>query len=232
MKTLRALFLLAFLVSGCGPTIIPFATSSQINRSYTIGQPATASVGDTMLSVHSTSSGPVYVVTQDYTPPQHDTWKGGLDYPPLTKGMEFTKVADRSDGVIGIHNPNYQITIPGAWTRDDRKEDITIWIEPSGIVSETMEGRPWEKTALFATGTNGSSVHNLQLLYAGLEGSVVSTTVHEQTGENTPQVTTIRHDLDAGKTFAVNNITIEVLKATTSAIEYRVVSDGTTSAAK
>jgi hypothetical protein len=227
MKTIVLIQLFALLVvTGCAPEVIPFKSSPSITRSYTVGQQSTASVGQPMVTVRSVSSAPVYVVMADYTPPQHDPFKGGLDFPDLTKGMRFTKVADRSDGVIGIYNPHYQIYIPGSLTRKERSEDIVLWIEPSGVVSGTMEGKAWTRDPLFKEEQGGTSHYQSELIYGGRTGETINLLFRENNGAGNPVTTELHHNLSEGNTVAVKSMTIEVTNATESMVEYRVVSDG------
>jgi hypothetical protein len=219
-------FCALLLITGCAPEIIPFKSSPNITRSYTVGQQATASVGQPIVAVQSVSSAPVYIVTADYTPPQHDPFKGGLDYPALTKGMRFTKVADRSDGVIGIYNPRYQVYIPGTLTRKERSEDILIWIEPSGVVSGTMEGKAWIRDPLFMAEQGGTSNYQSELIYNGRNGETINLLFRENNNAGNPAITELHHRLSEGNTMTVKSMTIEVINATESMIEYRVVSDG------
>lgn len=232
VMTMKALvFTLALAaVAGCAPTITPYSGQKQVVRSYEIGQPLTTVVGQPILAVRSTSAAPVYVVTRDYTPPQHDSWKGGLDYPPLTKGMEFTKVADRSDGLIGISNPAYTITIPGGMIRKEKNEAVTLWISPSGVVSKTMEGASWIQEPLFSEAKQeaaGGSTYGAELVYNGLTGNSVQAIYREQLngGAAGATATPLQFNLDAGKTFAFKSIQIEVLGASADSLRYRIVSD-------
>jgi hypothetical protein len=219
-------FFALLLVTGCAPEIIPFKSSPSITRSYTIGQQATASVGQPMAAVQSQSSAPVYVVTADYTPPQHDPFKGGLDFPALTKGMRFTKVADRSDGVIGIYNPRYQVYIPASLTRKERSEDILLWIEPSGVVSGTMEGKAWTRDPLFMEDHGGTSSYQSELIYNGRTGETINLLFRENINAGSPVTTNLHYNLSEGNMLTVKSMTIEVINATASMVEYRIVSDG------
>jgi hypothetical protein len=227
MKAILLVQLFALLlVTGCAPEIIPFKSSPSITRSYTVGQQATAAVGQPMATVQSVSSAPVYVVTADYTPPQHDAFKGGLDFPALTKGMRFTKVADRSDGVIGIYNPHYQVYIPASLTRKERSEDILLWIEPSGVVSGTMEGKAWIRDPLFMEEHGSTSSYQSELIYNGRSGETINLLFRENTNAGNPVTTELHHKLSEGNIMTVKSMTIEVINATDNTVEYRVVSDG------
>jgi hypothetical protein len=226
MKIFLSLLLL-LLVTGCAPTITPLNSSKNIERSYTIGQSATVPAGQPILTVQSRSSAPSYAVIEDYMPPQHDVWKGGLDYPQLKKGMIFTKVADRSDGVIGISNPAYQVVDPGGMLKDDRSEVITLWISPSGVVSKTMEGEAWAQKPLFTEVKNeGGSSYRGELIFSGMSGDTLDALYRESSGSSdAPVATPLRFNLAGEKRIMFRDITIEVLKAGNDAIEYRVVSD-------
>jgi hypothetical protein len=232
MMTMKALvFTLALLLlTGCAPTVTPYSGQKQVVRSYELGQPLSTVVGRPILVVRSTSAAPVYVVTRDYAPPQHDAWKGGLDYPPLTKGMEFTKVADRSDGLIGISNPDYVISIPGGMIRKEKREAVTIWISPSGVVSKTMEGPPWVQEPLFSQAKDeatGGSAYGAELVYNGFAENRVQALYRERLSgmaSETP-ATPLQFSLNDGKTFAFKSIQIEVLSANSDSLRYRIVSD-------
>jgi hypothetical protein len=143
--------------------------------------------------------------------------------------MEFTKVADRSDGLIGISNPGYTITIPGGMIRKEKNEPVTIWISPSGVVSKTMEGAQWIQEPLFseAKQSAGGSAYGAELVYNGLAGNSVQAIYREQRngGATGATATPVQFNLDEGRTFAFKSIQIEVLGASADSLRYRVVSD-------
>lgn len=229
MKASAYIVMLSFL-AGCAPSVTPYTGQKQVIRSYELGQPLSANVGQPIVVVHSTSTAPAYIVTADYTPPQHDSWKGGLDYPPLTKGMRFTKIADRSDGMIGISNPAYTITIPGGMIRQQRKEPVTLWISPSGVVSTTMEGAPWKQDPLFRheeDEASEESTYGAELVYNGMSGNILQTSYREHLNgsEEKTATTPLQFDLDKGPMISFKSIRIQVMKASPDSLSYKVISD-------
>ena len=220
---------LAPALAGCPPETVPFRAKSSIERSYTLGTTATAAAGTPMVSVRNLTSAPLYEVAFDYTPPQHDPFRGGLDYPALTKGMRFVQVATRSDGTIGLMRSGYGVTRSASLGRDTYMA-VTIWIAPDGKVATTMEGRPWTRDALFlpvrSSGTAAEAAR-VELVYDGFDGTMLAVTHREFYGDtSTPTVTRpLRFDLAASRTITHNGLTLEVIDAAPSAVEYRVVSD-------
>jgi hypothetical protein len=226
------LLLLAPLVAGCPPEIIPLRSQASVERSYEIGQARRAAPGETLVVVRRLTSAPQYEIAFDYTPPQHDMLMGGMDYPPLRKGMRFVQVATRGDGAIGLERGGYGVTRPGSITNRETYRAVTIWISKEGIVSGSMEGKRWTGEMLFlpiASPPTPVEATRTEIVLDGVDGSMINATLREYEGGAAAASTgrPLRFDTAVSTTIEAAGITIEVLSATPAGLEYRVVSDDT-----
>lgn len=224
------LILLAPLFAGCPPEIIPLRSQASVERSYEVGQPRRAAPGEPLIVVRRLTSAPQYEVAFDYTPPQHDMLMGGLDYPPLRKGMRFVQVASRGDGAIGLERGGYGVTRPGSITNRETYLPVTIWISKEGVVSGSMEGKRWTGDMLFlplASSSGPVEATRTEIVLDGVDGSMINATLREYEGGAAAPSTErpLRFDTASSSTIEAGGITIEVLAASPAGLEYRVVSD-------
>jgi hypothetical protein len=221
-------FLVATLIAGCLPEIVPYPATSSVDRSYALGVPRTAAPGETMITVRSMTNAPLYEVAFDYLPPQHDMFQGGLDYPHLKKGTRFIQVATMGDA-IGLARYGYGVTRAPSITNRETYMPVTIWVK-DGIVTGAMEGRRWTTDMLFlpVKATGGTiEAARMELVFDGVDGTIVSATHREYfAGPGTPSESRpVRFDIASNRTFTHEGLTIEVTSATPDALVFSVVDD-------
>jgi hypothetical protein len=224
------LLLLAPIVAGCPPEIIPLRTRATVERSYTIGETKRVAPGEPMIVVRRMTSAPQYEVAFDYAPPQHDMFQGGLDYPPLRKGMRFVQTASRGDGTIGLERPGYGVTRPGSITNRDTYLPVTIWITKDGVVTGSMEGKRWTTDMLFLPTKSGSApVESMrtEIVLDGVDGQMISATYREYEGGSATPATErpLRFDTSRDRRISAEGLTFEILSESAAGIELRVLED-------
>jgi hypothetical protein len=223
----RAVVLFLPVLWGCPATIIPYASQRSVERSYTVGQSRAVAPGEVMVMVRSLSDAPLYEVAFDYTPPQHDLFQGGLDYPPLAKGTRFVQVATASDGEVGLERNGYGVTRPASFGRETYMP-VTIWVE-KGIVSSSMEGRRWTTDMLFlpVASTGVTEVARMELVFDRFDGRMLDATHREYfAGPAAPSATRpVRFDLSTSRTITHEGIAMEVTAASAERIELNVTDD-------
>ena len=220
---------LAPVVAGCPPAVIPYASQTSIERSYKLGETRTARPGEAIGSMRTMSNAPLYEVAFDYAPPQHDVFQGGLDYPALVKGARFTQVATRGDGLIGLSRTDYGVTRPARGSRETFLP-VIIWIDKDGVVSSTMEGKTWTRDRLFlptAAPTGVAEASRTDLMFDNVDGTMINATHKVYSGDPANPLTArpVRFDISENRTISFLNFAIEVISASPSQLEYRVLRD-------
>lgn len=230
-----ALLLLA--VVGCSSvTEIPQKAVRTKIRSYEIGKVLSAAVGDPIVSVQSADMVPAYEVVKDYSPPQYDFWKGGHDFPPLKQGTRFEVLSTRSDSTLRIASKDYQMFLDQIRLAptDPAKSwmQIEFIITPGGVMTTAPlnGGRDWTTDTLFRKSPEGiihGGAFKAEIVYSGLVGNTIKALYREYVNDLArPAYTTdLQYNLDQSKIIAYRSIKIEVVKATNTAIEFKVLSD-------
>lgn len=227
---IAAILLLAPIISGCPPSVMPYRSEGGVTRSYKIGETQTIAPGGTIAAARTLTNAPMYEVAFDYDPPQHDLFSGGLDYPPLKKGMRFIQVATRSDDLIGIEREGYGVSRAAKFTNRDTYLPVTIWISSDGIVSTSMEGRSWTRDMLFLPlklSTAPVTASRWELIFSSSDGTLIDATFNEYEGDATTPVTSrpVRFSIAESKTIEHRGMSIEVLSATSTSLEFKVIGD-------
>jgi hypothetical protein len=226
---------LCLLLASCGAsrTLIPYTPSKAVKRSYALGQTATVAVGEPIFTVQNAALRPAYEASIDYQPPTYDFWNGGHPYPLIRKGTLFGVDGSSADGAVRVSSSEFSLAPLLSNPGSSEKEIVPIWIHAdSGYVLEKprMGGKEWSRDPIFTRSKEGvveGGAFKAELIYSGLTGRTVKAVYREFVNDYArPAFTTdLQYNLDESSVIAYRTVKIEVVKATNSALEFRVLSD-------
>jgi len=223
-------FLIAVLLTisflGCAGHLVGIPFSKQQFINYKLGEPQQASIGDAIIDVESATVRDAYEVLFDYQTPSLGLF--GANQIFLKKGDRFTAVAsipsDPEAVCIRKEGPEMQSVLIHIYP-DGRVNQG--WVLTNGQVP--IQGS-WPKEQLFAKSkipSKGEYSFRAQIIYSGLIGNTVKAVYREFSNDYARPAFTqeLQYNLDESKFISYKSIKIEILKATNSLIEYRVVED-------
>lgn len=216
-------------LTGCAGQLVSIPFGKQRFISYKLGEPQQASIGDAIIDVENAATQEAYEVSFDYRTPTLGLFDVGA-------GQKFLKKGDRFSAVASIPTNPKAVCI-----REEGSEEKTalIHIYPDGRVNRgwvTSDGTvpvqgSWTKDQLFTKSeipSKGKNSFRAQIIYSGLLGNTVKAVYREFSNDYARPAFSqeLQYNLDESKLISYKSIRIEILKATNSLIEYRVVEDG------
>lgn len=227
MNKLISISLIAVTLYGCAGQLASISYNKQRFVSYKVGDSLQVSIGDAIIDVESATVRDAYEVLFDYQTPS----LGILAQPQalLKKGDRFTAVAyipSNPDAVcIREEGPEMKVLLIHIYP-DGRIN--RGWVHIDGIVP--VQGS-WTREQLFAKSKNPSRGENsfrAQIIYSGLLGNTVKAVYREFSNNYARPAFSqeLQYSLDESKIISYKTVKIEILKATNSSIEFRVLEDG------
>ncbi len=244
MKTCTSILiaLLALTLDAC-VTYYQLPTTSMI-KNYRLNQPKSAAPGEAIIRIEGTSPTQSYMALRDYMPPQLDDSGSMYNIPELKKGTYFHVVSHNSDGTVTISSYAYMRVIdkstsilsepnnrilsePNNRSYQAVSVPIKIRITPSGELAESPDGSVWTGGVFFQQMPMTS--YKTELNYRGLQGNQIEAVYHDYADGviDTSRTVVYHYDSTPGTTFTYKFLTIQVIRATDSLLEYKVVSDPT-----
>jgi hypothetical protein len=217
MKKANCSLTLLLVVAGCAPQMAPVSPRGIIHTSYEIGATSRSKTGDPVITVESAYSTPVYVAAFEYTPPKAE---------PIVAGTLFRVVGTFPDSEqLVLKNDNYNKVfdivadrsgMPLGWYPRRRKAPKDFGKLDRPLFKESTDIR---------TQPNGFAG---ELIYSGLAGQTIKMIYREYKGDvaRPAFAQELQYDLSQSREVAFRSIRLEVLNATNSEIEFRVLSDG------
>jgi hypothetical protein len=229
MKT--AIILLSLILSACGPYI---KTHKVKEKNYTIGKVDTTSVGKPIFSVQLGKRWAYYEAMTEYIPPDPPSIFGNR-YPPIEKGMKFGILEVQGDSILLVGSPDYTYAVeigdPTVYS-SIRHDFYHIWISPSGcfIRGPDHHKLDWTQDTIFRFDPIGDSTGywlRIELVYSGLTGNTLKTEYHEYSGAwiRPAATTSMEYNLDESKIIMFESVKFEIIQATDSTLQYRIISD-------
>jgi len=229
MKTLLFIAIACSLFISCLPGLdIAYLSYTRRNfTNYKIGEERSCSVGDVIVEGEVSPVLDAYEVLFDYQPPTkgvtHD------EQPFMTKGDRFTVVG------IDSRNSNSLLLKPEGATGNPLLVHIFPdgrvnkgWIYSQGLVAAQGD---WTKQQLFqksSSPSRGQGSFRAQIIYSGLLDKTLRAVYREFADDYARPAFSqeLQYNLDESKVIAYRNLRIEVLRATNTALTYKVLEDG------
>jgi hypothetical protein len=228
---------IALSIAGCGTGISPVTSKRSTIKNYRLQENRTIGIGEQIFEVQNAAMRRAFRVTADYIPPQYDAWNGGLDYPPMSRGMLFGVVGTMSDSSLIVGNSTFTAANPLIRT----PIQVDLRITASGIVIGQFQrvgttgwaklgGSAWSADPIFEPSVESAiegGSFKAEMIFTGISGSTIKAVYREYVNDYARPVftTELQYNLDESKTMAYKSIKMNVIKATNSALEFVVVSD-------
>lgn len=227
MSKYTTLFLLlAFFWVGCATSLVLVTPKKQTFQNYKIGEVRQASIGDPIIEVESATVRDAYLVQFDYQTPSLGIL--GLEQAFLQKGERFTAVARVSGSADEV-----LIREEGP-----EKKQLLISIFQDGRINRgwilngisPLQGS-WTRERIFTKSdvpSRGEKSFKAQIIYSGLTGNTLKSVYREFADDYARPAFSqeLQYNLDESKIIAYKSIRIEIVKATNTLVEYKVISDG------
>lgn len=229
MKT--AIILLTLILAGCGSYIQMHKVKE---KNYTIGKVDTTSVGKPIFSVQLGKRWAYYEAMTEYIPPDPPSIFGNR-YPPIENGMKFGILEVQGDSILLVGSPEYtrayEFGGPYGYSNVEY-EFYDVWISPSGcfIRGPGHHKLDWTQDTIFRFNPIGDSIgywFRSELVYSGLTGNILKAEFHEYSGAWIRSAATMEmeYNLDESKIIMFESVKFEVIQATDSTLQYRIISD-------
>lgn len=222
-----AIFIVVLSLVGCATSLKIIAPHKQSFQNYKVGEVQQAYIGDPIIEIEKSSVRDVYVSLLDYQTPTIGIQ--GSQQIFIKEGDRFTVVAEipgRSDEALICQE-------------GQEKKDKFIGISQDGFVSRgwvlsngiiPLQGS-WLKGPLFQkSNTPSRSDHSFksQIIYSGLSEKTLRAVYREFSDDYARPAFSqeLQYNLDESKTISYKTLRIEIIKATNSLVEFKVLDDG------
>lgn len=225
MRRFFALITSSLLLISCLPevSIISIKSTKEIFKSYEIDHPQSISIGDPIIDIQSVYTSDAYEVLFDYQPPTKGITSDTRPF--LHKGERLAVVGIEEGNLssIFLHNDIMLINI---------NVDGTInngWVYQHGPIAVQGE---WTKERLFKKSLvpikQVDNSFRAQILYSGLSGNTIKTVYREFVEDLARPAFSqeLQYNLDESKIISYKSVRIEILKATNTQIDFKVIGDG------
>lgn len=215
------------LLSGCASSLSLVSPDRKTFTNYQIGEAKQVAIGDPIIEVERASVLDAYVAQFDYQTPSIGLQ--AAEQILIKKGDRFTAVAKVSRSVdellIRQEGPEKKSIFISILKDGTIKQG---WILGNGI--SPVQGS-WTKEQLFVKSdipSRGDQSFKAQLIYSGISGNTLKASYREFSDDYARPAFSqeLQYSLDESRTIAYKSIRIEVLKATNSLIDFKVLSDG------
>jgi hypothetical protein len=211
-----ALILPCLLLSACATaTLVPLDAQSTVNRSYEVGEVQSATVGEPIITILSGRPVGIYTANYHYTPP------GAR---PIPAGMKFRVVGSLGSDQWVVRNDGYNVShnlvvdgrgFPVGWhPRSGAPSDLGGLAKPLFDRSEEI--------------IDDDKSFRAEIIYSGISGTTLNAIYREYVNDLARPAFTqqLQYEVSKGREIAFRTIRFEVLNATNSELEVRVISDG------
>ncbi|MDP8238573.1 MAG: hypothetical protein P9X24_05755 [Candidatus Hatepunaea meridiana] len=227
MRKYFLFFILSSLIIGCaGQLALKHPIKKQF-KSYTLEEVQKVSVGDPIVEVENALVRDAYEALFDYQTPSLGIQ--GNQQVFLNKGDRFTQV------MYALNNPNAVLVRQ----EGPDKKVLLIHIFPDGRVNRgwcltdgtvPVQGS-WTEERLFQKSeypSRSNRSFRSQIIYSGLTGNTIKAVYREFSNYYARPAFSqeLQYNLDESKMITYRSIKIEIIKATNSYLEFRVVDDG------
>lgn len=213
--------------TACSSGLVSVSPTPTVVRAYEIGAVQGASVGEPLFEVETAEQVPMFEAVRSIAAGRNIF--GG--WPPIRRGEVF-KAALRNDGdgsyVIVPIQPSSRWT-QGVGIVVAVDGSVLGWSGPRGGVERDPErfgGEPVFEPVEGVLEQEGA--FRAQIVYSGLDGGTLHAVYREYAGDFIRPAFSqnLQYDLDESNTLSFRTVRIEVISATNTEIEYRILSDG------
>jgi hypothetical protein len=206
------------IAAGCAtktPLMVPFRPDPVISRNYELGQVQSATVGEPIITIGSGRRVPVYTALYDYTPP---------NALPIRTGMKFHVVGTLGGDQWVVKNGSYNISHDLVVDRDGFLQGWHPRVGAPANIGDLQKPLFSRSEEILEDG----KAFRAEIVYSGISGTTLNATYREYVNDlaRPAFAQQLQYEVSQEREIAFRTIRLEVLRATNSQIEFKVVSDG------
>lgn len=210
----------ALALAACALPVPIIPVPSKVTN-YEIGRVQRAAVGEPIFEVVTARRVPQFVVAFDHQPPR---WGPLAPSRRLVAGMVFSASSRNADGTFVAYSDEY-----------DPKAGIIVTPEGHALGwlygNNSQSRKNWTAEPLFRPGAGhvkGAGAFRAQIIYSGLTGTTLRAAYREFV-DNLARpafAQELQYELGQDRVISFKSVRVEILSASNTLIEYRVVDDG------
>lgn len=222
-----AILLVVLSLVGCATTIRTIVPNRQNFQNYKIGELQQAYIGDPIIDIERASVRDAYITLMDYQTPTIGIQ--GSQQIFIKKGDRFTAVAEipgsPEEVLIREEGPEKKSRFISIYKTGNVNRG---WVLADGIIP--LQGS-WYKEQIFEKSNNpsrGDNSFKSQIIYSGLMGNTLRAVYREFSNDYARPAFSqeLQYNLEESKVIAYKSLRIEIIKATNSLVEFKVLDDG------
>lgn len=219
---------LSVILAGCSSGLVAVSPTPTVARGYEIGAVHRASVGEPLFEVETADQVPMFEAVRSIAS-SRNIFGGG--WPQIRRGEVFKAVLRNGDDGSYVIEPVHPSS---RWP-----QGLGVVVAADGLVlgwsgarggverdPKRFGGEPVFEPVEGVLEQEGA--FRAQIVYSGLDGRTLHAVYREYAGDFIRPAFSqnLQYDLNESNTLSFRTVRIEVIRATNTEIEYRIVSDG------